>query len=171
MIVVADASPFIGLLKIGCVDVLPKLFGRVVVPREVWAELGHAGGAEVVRAFAAAPPDWLDVREATDMADLPPLHAGERAAISLAVSLGADLLLIDERDGRRAATDCGLKTARTAAVLFRAADAGVLDDLAAAYARLKATDFRVPPAVLDGLLARHRATRGDPNASGDPANP
>ena len=159
MAVVADSSPFVGLVKIGCVDVLAGLFGRIVVPREVAEELGGPGMAAEVRAFVAHTPAWLDVREATALADLPRLHAGERAAISLAVELAADVLLIDERDGRKAAIDLGIPTARTAAVLFRAANAGVLDDLGGAYARLKATDFRVPPAVLDGLLERHRAMR------------
>ena len=40
MLVVADSSPLIGLLKIGYVDVLPRLFRSVAIPQEVAAELG-----------------------------------------------------------------------------------------------------------------------------------
>jgi predicted nucleic acid-binding protein len=35
MLVVADTSPFIALLKIGQVDILPKLYGSVVIPPQV----------------------------------------------------------------------------------------------------------------------------------------
>lgn len=39
MIVVADTSPFVVLVNIGCIDLLPGLYDRVVVPPEVVAEL------------------------------------------------------------------------------------------------------------------------------------
>jgi predicted nucleic acid-binding protein len=39
MLVVADSSPLIVLIQIGQIDVLPALFGEVVIPPEVSAEL------------------------------------------------------------------------------------------------------------------------------------
>jgi predicted nucleic acid-binding protein len=39
MIVVADASPFVVLVAIGHVDVLPTLFREVLIPIEVASEL------------------------------------------------------------------------------------------------------------------------------------
>ena len=35
MLVVADASPFVGLVRIGQADVLPALYGSVVIPPQV----------------------------------------------------------------------------------------------------------------------------------------
>ena len=39
MIVVADSSPLIALINIGHVDVLPQLFGQVIIPPEISVEL------------------------------------------------------------------------------------------------------------------------------------
>jgi predicted nucleic acid-binding protein len=45
---------------------------------------------------------------------------------------------------------------RTAALLYDAANAGAIVDLAEAFDKLKATNFRVPHKILDELLKRHR---------------
>jgi predicted nucleic acid-binding protein len=42
MLVVADTSPLNYLVWIESVDILPKLFGKVIVPPEVCAELRAA---------------------------------------------------------------------------------------------------------------------------------
>lgn len=56
MLVVADTSPLNYLVWIGLSDLLPALFGRVVVPPEVIAELSAADAPSVVRAWAGAVP-------------------------------------------------------------------------------------------------------------------
>ena len=55
MIVVSDASPLIGPCNIGRVDLLPALFGTVVVPGAVAAEVVHLWPDPF-------PPDWIEVR-------------------------------------------------------------------------------------------------------------
>lgn len=129
MLVVADTSPFIGLLKIGHVDVLPRLFGSVVIPPQVAAELANAKRPAEVLAFMASPPAWLMVRAPTTLEQIPEIDEGERAAICLARELKADILLIDERTGREAAIARNIRTLRTTALLLNAAKAGVLTDL------------------------------------------
>ena len=59
MLVVADSSPIIVLVLIGHVGVLPKLFGQVVIPPEVSAELLHPKRPQTVRDFMTDPPAWL----------------------------------------------------------------------------------------------------------------
>jgi predicted nucleic acid-binding protein len=155
MLVIADTSPLIGLLKIGHVDVLPRLYGSVVIPPQVAAELASRKRPPEVQAFIAAAPPWLSTRSPAKVEEIEGIDLGERAAISLARELKADLLLIDESKGREAAIARHIRTARTAAVLFDAANAGVLPDLKEAFDKLKATNFRVPATVLDELLKRH----------------
>ncbi len=62
MIVVADASPIIVLVNIQLADLLPTLFGRVIVPDAVALELASARRPDPVRSFIASPPVWLEVR-------------------------------------------------------------------------------------------------------------
>lgn len=159
MLVVADASPFVGLVKIGLVDILPKLFGTVVIPPEVRADLLKPSQAFEVITFVTSPPAWLTVRAASVIEAIPDLDIGECAAISLAKELHADLLLIDEARGRDAAIARNIVTFRTAAVIRQAADSGFVPNLRDAFDRLKKTNFRVPQEALDLLLKDHEAMK------------
>jgi predicted nucleic acid-binding protein len=87
------------------------------------------------------------------------LHAGESAAINLALELKADLLLIDEKDGRRAAAARHIPFTGTVGVLELAASRKLLD-LEGAFARLKKTDFWIAPELLDERLKLHRLRMG-----------
>ena len=116
MIVVGDASVFIALERIGARDLLPALFGEVHIPEAVWREIdpGHA----------ATVPDWL-IRHplpAQPLAETWPerLDPGETAAILLAQSLQADLLLIDEITGRTVAIRLGLEVIGVVGLLLQA---------------------------------------------------
>jgi predicted nucleic acid-binding protein len=60
MTVVADAGPLHYLVLIGAVDVLGPLYGRVLAPDTVAAELRESNAPAAVRAWIADPPKWLD---------------------------------------------------------------------------------------------------------------
>jgi len=162
MIVVADTSPFIALTNINQVELLPKLFGAVLVPPQVLNELGGALASPQLRAFSTTPPSWLRVQSPSQLIAGLSLHAGEIAAISLAVEVRADLLLIDERDGRLAAERNHLAVAGTIGVLERAASERLVN-LREVFDALKQTDFWIPHAFLDARLqafeARQREQR------------
>lgn len=160
MIVVADSSPFIGLINIGRVDLFPALFDRVVIPPEVMEELRSPRRPEAVRSFAVAPPEWLSVQAPSSVEAIAELHAGERAAISLARECGAELLLIDETRGRKAAIDRGLTVTGTVGVLETAAERGLVQ-LEDAFQRLKEVRFWVSPKLLDDRLALFRGRRAE----------
>ena len=156
MIVVADSSPLVVLVNIGHVRILPALFREVVIPPQIAAELADARRPQPVRDFIADRPSWLCVRTPACVELIPDLHEGERAAISLASELKADLLLIDESDGRLAALARHLQITGTIGILQRAAEQGLLD-LADAFARIKQTDFWISPKLLDAELEKYRA--------------
>jgi predicted nucleic acid-binding protein len=155
MLVIADNTPLRYLILLGYADILPALYGRVIIPHAVLAELQHPHTPEVVRVWMSNPPAWLEMHQTTSIADaaLAELDAGERDAILLVQELNADLLLIDEGDGYGTATQRGMRCMRTTGLLEQAGIHGLLD-LPEAIARLRRTNFRIHPTVLDNVLAR-----------------
>lgn len=142
-VVVSDTSPVRALNHLGLLDVLPALFGQVVVPPSVVDELANPRGRSVPVALETLPYVLVrQPRNADRVAVLrSKLDAGEAEAIVLAVELGADELLMDERIGRRHAEAMGLHTTGVLAVLLRAKRAGLIPAIAAPVDRLRA-EFR-----------------------------
>jgi len=163
MLVIADASPLHYLILLASTEMLPRLFDRVVIPRTVAQELQHPQAPTVVRVWMAAPPAWLTLQDVSTAPDarLALLDAGERDAILLAQSLHADLLLMDEWEGRREAARRGLTVTGVLGVLERAAQRELID-LPAALTRLLATNFYAPAALVRDLLARDAARKSRP---------
>jgi predicted nucleic acid-binding protein len=163
-LVIADTGPINYLVLIGRIDLLAELFETVILPAAVRAELTSRNAPPAVQQWIADPPGWLEVSETplsqNDDASLKGIDIGERAAIQLAVALRADLLLIDDRKGVHAAERKGLVVTGTLGVLDLAARRGLID-FSQAIAQLRRTNFRIPEALLDALLKRHAARRGD----------
>ena len=129
MIVVSNTSPIIALACAGKLELLRAVYSEIVVPDAVFEEVTVAGAGEPgAREVAEAP--WIKrqpVRNAPLVTALRfELDAGEAEAIALAVESGADLVLLDERLGRRAAQRLGLTVVGTLGVLIAAKDRGVL---------------------------------------------
>lgn len=156
-LVLSDASPLIGLGRVGGLCWLHALFGTIYVPEEVRRELlpgcGYAEERDISAALAAG---WLCVRSPTPEAPLlPELDEGESACIRLALAhAGPVLLLIDERAGRAIAGERGLSVAGTAAVIGMAKVRGLIPSARAVFARLHGSDFRIGAAVIGTILRR-----------------
>jgi predicted nucleic acid-binding protein len=105
MIVVADTTPLHYLVIIEEVHLLPALYGGVLIPPAVLAELSDPQAPGKVRRWIEYRPEWLQVRVPAHLPpDLPAtLGPGECEAIALSEEFGADALLIDEWDGRQEA--------------------------------------------------------------------
>jgi predicted nucleic acid-binding protein len=103
-----------------------------------------------------ALPAWLDVLEVTPSDDpaFQALDAGERSALTLGMSIGADLILIDDRKGAAVALQKGFEVTGTLGLLTRSAQRGLLD-LADALARLKRTNFHYRQELFDNLLKKY----------------
>lgn len=135
-------------------DVLHALFDKVTIPQEVCDELAHREAPEVVRKWLRRPPTWLHVHAVPTGSQDPELESldpGEKSALILAMSLGADLLLLDDRNGVRLARRKGLRVIGTLRVLQLAAKGGLLD-LAESFERIKRTNFRYRQEIMDALL-------------------
>lgn len=151
MIVVGDASVFIALERIGATELLLTIYGEVHVPSAVWLE---------VFASEQSPrrpaPAWVVRHEAPAATPaavpLAGLDAGETEAIQLALSLGADLLLIDESAGRVAARQLGIPNTGVLGVLATAKRRGLLERVAPQIAKLQAAGFWLSEALVKRVL-------------------
>jgi predicted nucleic acid-binding protein len=127
MIVVSDTSPINYLVLIELQDLLPKLFDRTLIPQAVHRELQSDVAPDAIKRFLAEAPDWLEVRPSPEAdATLQQLDSGEREVIALALSTTADSVLLDERKGRQAARERGLRVSGTLGVIRLAADQGLI---------------------------------------------
>ena len=158
MLVIADTSPLILLVTIGHIEILPRLFGRVAVPPAVVRELSGSSRSEAVQDWITSSPEWLEIRQPQFLLSIPKLHAGETEALSLAVELHADLLLVDERRAFKEAVSRNINAVGTIRVLERAAAEGMLE-LADAFAKVKHTDFWISHKLLDARLAMYQQGR------------
>lgn len=155
MIVVADTTPLRYLVVIEHEHLLPALYGRVLIPPAVAAELNQENTPWVVRTWLAARPGWLEIRQPTRTLPEIDLDLGEKEAIALAEEVAADLLLMDEWDARREAGRRHLRVAGTLRVLADGASRG-LTDLEQSFDRLRQTNFRVSSELLESLMEEHR---------------
>jgi predicted nucleic acid-binding protein len=160
MIVVADPSPLNYLIRLGHPEVLQEIYGRVLVPEAVLAEMRHPEAPSEVRAWALAPPNWIELMHVRELdATLSvELGVGEREATSLALEVRADLLLIDERAGRAEAESRRIPVAGTLAVLLQASLRGYFD-FPEVVGRLRGFGFRVSAKVEAVMLARYEDAR------------
>jgi predicted nucleic acid-binding protein len=157
-VVIADASPVRYLVLIGEAQILNALYGRLIIAATVAHELIHAATPAEVRSWISNTPSWLEIveRKADVSAHLSRgLDPGERDTILLAIELAADLVLMDDREGVTEARRLGLHVTGTLGVLDRAAQLELVD-LPDACARLRATNFRVSPTLLERLIEEHR---------------
>jgi hypothetical protein len=129
-VVVSDTSPLLNLALLDRLYLLRTQFSEVTVPRSVWDELTEGKeGLEALRELR--DDDFLDIVD-VERSDLfvevfHELDLGETAAICYAVEHGADLVLLDERDGRRVARRHDLDVTGVIGVLLRGAKNGNVD--------------------------------------------
>jgi predicted nucleic acid-binding protein len=118
-LVVSNTSPLVYLAALGDFALLPDLFSRIVIPRAVFQEIVVGGaGLPVARVVQGALSSWLSVTGIVSTSrasgfQQAGLHAGESEAIVLAIEVDSQALLMDDRDGVRAAVAAGINVIRT----------------------------------------------------------
>ncbi len=118
MKVVSDTSPLVNLAGVGLIEQLHALFEQVLIPPAVAEEIARdARFADLLRIHS-----WIEVRKVQNhLAVLllsQELDQGEAEAIVLGIEQGADLLLIDERLGRRKAQELSLRVMGVLGILM-----------------------------------------------------
>jgi predicted nucleic acid-binding protein len=140
---------------IGNDQLLVRLYGHILLPEAVARELQADRTPIPVREWMQSPPFWVEVVPAVagswDDLVSTALGAGESNAIRLALSVHADLVLMDERAGVQEAWRLGLTVTGTLGVLARCAERGWIS-LPATPEKLQKTNFRVHPRLIQEML-------------------
>lgn len=130
MKIVVNSGPLISLARIGQLDLLPKLFGEILVPSAVYSELTQDLSLPGARDIQDA--GWLTVREVSDRSAVERLSfwldAGESEVLALTQELGLTTA-IDERRARNLAAALGVAQTGTVGILLTAKRAGLISAL------------------------------------------
>ncbi|MBE0540017.1 MAG: DUF3368 domain-containing protein [Verrucomicrobia bacterium] len=139
MRVVSNTSPLSNLTLIGRLELLKRRYGSVHI--QVEKELSALSHPQARASLASALSEgWLKVEQAVPPTpfSLPlPLDAGESAALALAAATQADVLLIDEKQGRSAARQLGLPIGGLLGELIHARQQGWIPELRSEIRRLR----------------------------------
>ena len=129
MIVVSNTSPLTNLAAIGQFDLLRHLYLEVRIAEGVWDEL-NAGGKHWPGRSEVAAAGWIKRQAIQNTALVTALRRdldrGEAESIALALELNADLVLMDEKEGRHAAQRMGLRVVGVVGVLLEAKAKGTI---------------------------------------------
>jgi predicted nucleic acid-binding protein len=154
-LVVADASPLIGLAAARAFHVLRELYGTVTITRLVKDEVtGHASRPGAIELTAAMREGWIRVAPAPpETWAFPALDAGEASTIALAREHAGSLVLMDDALGREQAAALGLEVLGLTGVLLAAKAAGVVKQVRPLLERLARRGFVLPDRELQTVLA------------------
>jgi predicted nucleic acid-binding protein len=128
---IADSGPLICLAKIDQLELLPRLFSKILVPPQVWNEVtvigqGHPGAHEVSQAtwITIQAPDPQLVKPLSILVDI-----GEAEAIALAQTTADCTILLDDSRARKIAKRLNIKQIGTIGLLLRAKRRGLVENI------------------------------------------
>jgi len=155
-IVVADAGPLIALGRLGRIELLPRIFAKIIVPQIVFEETQFYPDLADARAILASRQAGVFMVDSTltGLAGIPPdedLDAGEAAAISIAASRGFGIL-IDDMHGRTVATTLNLSVIGTVGVLIMARQRGMIPLVTPLLEDLVASGYRLSTELVRSAL-------------------
>lgn len=156
MRVVSNTSPLSNLAVIGELNLLQKIYSKILIPPTVYDELMRFQEIQLVIS-TVIETGWLEVRTPQNIQMIQTLNQfldpGEAAAIALAVDISADRLLIDERLGRSIASQYSLKIRGILGILLNAKRQGLISEIKPLLDRLTGeAGFRVSQTLYDRIL-------------------
>ncbi len=156
---VSNTSPISNLAAIGRLSLLQSQFTELWIPPAVSHELAaHPDPVARTKIRKAISEQWIKVVGPATSSFLKilllHLHSGESQAIALAAESEADVVLIDEQEGRRFAVQAGLLVTGVLGILLRAKKTGSIPALRPEIQSLrKNARFFIAPSLEASVLA------------------
>lgn len=153
--IVSNTGPLIALALIDKLDILSRLFDQVIVPEAVHFELLE-GGARQADVAAYQQAQWIKTGKLT--ASLDPLldsilDTGEASVIQFARENSIDLVLIDERKGRKIAREIyNLRVIGSARILVEAKRRGHIDNVKEAITDMRQKGYWLHDNIVEAIL-------------------
>ena len=132
--VISDTSCIILLDKIGELDLLKKLFGKIIITKKIEEEYG------------IQIPKWFELKNPLESTCEKIINLnidkGEAGAIALSIELEDSLLIIDDLKGRKIVESLGLKFIGTLGIILRAKQ-NIIPSVIPIIEKIKQTNFRL----------------------------
>lgn len=157
MLIVADTTPIISLVKIGLLEMLNSMYGEIILPEAVFNELISnplmSGEAEVIKKSSFLKVKRIENKLAVKLLQKQlNLGAGESEAIVLADTLKANLLVIDERKTRGIAKSMGINITGTLGILVDAKRQNRIETLKPLLDGLISNNIRISEKLYNDVL-------------------
>jgi uncharacterized protein len=128
MKVVSNTSPLIGFAKIQRLPLLQQLFRTVIIPQVVYDEFFENCTHSESMHFRTAYSEFMQIVPVQSLYTFSRrLDRGERAVLTLALQVHADLVLLDDRKAWHEARDLQFNVASTRAVLTIAEERNLIE--------------------------------------------
>lgn len=155
-VIISNTSPIFYLHRLHLLDLLQKLYQRIIVPRAVMAELeaGRGQGEDVPEIDKY---DWIEIHAIQSPQILglsTDFGPGETEVLALALEEPESLVIIDEKLARKVARLRGLRVTGTAGVLLKAKQEGHISAVRPFLDQLQDIHFHLSNHVKALILSR-----------------
>lgn len=152
-IVIADAGPLIAFARLHRLGLLTQIFNRVFVTDVVFAECaGREDFPESPLIREAVDKKQLELCAAPDFsAYAQKIDAGEASAIAVAIEYGCGVLM-DDKAGRKMATNAGVPVIGTVGVLVLAKHKGIVPLVTPLLKALSASGYFLSEEIIAAAL-------------------
>lgn len=153
-VVIVNTSPLFYLHRLGCLNILEKLYGEIVIPGAVVDELneGKKVGEDVPE---ITNYKWIKVKDVTIPAFIKiisDLGQGEAEVLALACEEKKPLVIIDDEIARKIAKLQGIKLTGTAGVLLKAKTNNYIPEIKPVLEKLREVGFYLSDRVIAEVL-------------------
>jgi predicted nucleic acid-binding protein len=119
--IISDTSCLIILSNIDELDLLQKIYSKIITTKEVATE------------FRQELPDWIELRSASNIHYQQILELqidkGEASAIALAIEIPESIIILDDFKARRVAQNLGIEFTGTLGVIITAKLKGIISSI------------------------------------------
>lgn len=157
--IVINTGPVLALIAAnGNLDLLSKLFKRVIVPYEVSCELLNGCNDFGKREFESAgflerQPAAIEIGDYLNNS----LDKGEAAVIQTALNLGIKTVCIDETVGRRIARLNGLRLTGSLGIIIVAKKKNLINDVVPAINNMRKSGIWISESLVQNVLELSRS--------------